>query len=225
MHVLRIVDVFSWFIVEGNAAKVFGTSIPSCYKGVEIDTANNTVYDAEIKHGVAQLQYSLPDLFVQTAKDLFTSNIGDSEAFGFCPILLTTADLYVARETFSVKAVEAGEKLEDFAYKVPYLVLTSGIGHDFQQHAKPRLEELEEITDSSTAMLLTSLRLQQGARASETLGSVVRGLLQGTQPQYDVLFGTVLVCTYENFMQLVGELKTAFGECLQSSKQLSQKPK
>lgn len=65
-HTLRVVDVFSPVMPGDEHTIAFDNKANFCLKGVEIDLNSGAVHDAEIRRGLAQLQYALPRLVTET---------------------------------------------------------------------------------------------------------------------------------------------------------------
>jgi hypothetical protein len=64
---LRSFDAFSHWFLPSNATVGFDKGVQFCYKGVEVDDISGQVFDSELKHGVAQLQYALPRVVCDNA--------------------------------------------------------------------------------------------------------------------------------------------------------------
>lgn len=140
--------------VDDFAGKYFGkqysiSSAPNLassitYKGTEINLTDGSVHDADLRHGIAQLRYGLPRLFRERVLEN-CSLLEEGYPFIFCPILVTTADLYIMNPGTSIKKVLKSSKLEELAKPVPYLVLHADYGPDFEIHCRTR--EFLELTD------------------------------------------------------------------------------
>ncbi|MDZ8140892.1 MAG: hypothetical protein RM049_37330, partial [Nostoc sp. DedQUE04] len=71
---IRAVDQFSKKFFRSNVTVEFDSHAPHCYKGIEVDESDGRVYDAELKHGISQLQYALPRLLTETSLEHRFSN-------------------------------------------------------------------------------------------------------------------------------------------------------
>ena len=188
---------------------------PLCYKGVEINISNGDVYDKDIKHGIAQLQYGLPRLI--TEEIMFS--IGNYEAsndapflvapFLVMPILLTTADIYVTKSITTMKDVERASDIADIADKAKYVVLYEDYGPDFERHSlkecKPLLDLINTKNFKSVNQRIEKLNLKQKYPRT-TPEQVAKGIAEGNLHYLKKYFGSYMVCNFENFPELIDRL-------------------
>ena len=103
-------DQFSrWFFLRHESVLAGDSS--SCYKGLEIDESNGNVYDAEIRHGIFQLQYALPRLLAELIRDSATAQFDEHAPFFIAPILVTNAPLVVARRNLTARQIQTATGL------------------------------------------------------------------------------------------------------------------
>lgn len=62
-YALHAEDQFSQLFFPVHATAYFEKVMFFCYKGTEINEKDGSVHDAELRHGIAQLQYALPRLY------------------------------------------------------------------------------------------------------------------------------------------------------------------
>ncbi|HKU77124.1 MAG TPA: hypothetical protein VJR02_24645 [Pyrinomonadaceae bacterium] len=145
---VRYVDDFAirYFGKRYSVQTPTGEPLPITYKGTEINLTDGSVYDADIRHGIAQLRYGLPRLLTERIVENFAL-MEEGNPFIFCPILVTTAEIYVMNPATSLKKVLKASKIDQLAKPVPYVVLHADYGPDFEMHCRSReFQELNQLT-------------------------------------------------------------------------------
>lgn len=142
-----------------NLAKKF----PICFKGVEIHQKDATPQN--IERGRSQLRYGTPRLAIhlsETQMNIF--NDEDLHLEFICPMLVTTAELFVLKNGLDLHDFRNVNELSDIASEVPALILTNPYSHLFADYAdkmikdlhlknpavKERLEQLDGILKKTT---------------------------------------------------------------------------
>lgn len=129
---------------------------PLCFKGVEILPNDATAQN--IERGRSQLRYGIPRLAIHLSETQMM-HFYDEELYVefICPILVTTADLFVLNKGLKLKGFQKANDINDIAYKVPAIILTNPYSHLFTDYvdkiisgfhdktpsAKDRLEQIE----------------------------------------------------------------------------------
>jgi hypothetical protein len=131
----------------------------------------------------------------------------DDEPNFFCPILLTTARLVVARRSITTKAVQEAKRVADLGRTVPYLVLFSEVGPDFQAHRQRTCAPLASVAGNPTARELDEYRRQNGEYSVNAPIQLAKDLSSATGPPHHDLFSQFVVCTLTSFPRLVGRLR------------------
>lgn len=136
---IRCVDEFTtrYFGKKYGFGTLPRSPLPITYKGTEINLTDGSVHDTDIKHGIAQLRYGLPRLLRERVLENL-SMIEEAIPFIFCPILVTTAEIYLMNSRTSLKKVLGASKIEQLAKPVPYVILHSDYGPDFEIHCRGR---------------------------------------------------------------------------------------
>jgi len=206
---IRAVDNFSKDILSPNCVVSFddNENLPFCFKGVEIDTVNSSAHDAQIRHGLSQLQYALPALFEHGIM------FGGEQPFFICPILLTNAPLYVANDDFSMQTVLSTNKVDDIAKKVPYLVTYHDISPDFTHHCINEFNtnlhyDLEEFED------IGKFRKSKGEYEHCLPIHLIDSLISGNKSTLKGYFTQYIVCNWEHFPELIQDIKDAISEAM-----------
>ena len=132
---------------------------PMCPKGVEIHS--NDATSQNIDRGRSQLVYGLPRLISHLAEgEIMKWNDVDLEIEMSCPMLVTTAGLFILKPGLSLESFLQAKDLADIAGQVPALILTTPYSHMFSDYAdhvisdlhnknpeiKKRLKELRDVS-------------------------------------------------------------------------------
>lgn len=232
---IRAIDDFSFCRVLDKPLYYFAASMFLCYKGTEIDSYNNTAYDAEIKHGITQLQYALPRLIKEEILFEVSQNPEEVVPFFVLPILVTTAELRVLRQATTLAKVEQTRILEDITKKVPYLVLFNPVSEDFIAHAKRQFKELANIGSyKNVADIEKQLRtsgiykdiknISDFEELSDTVyelnlpSSIGIALAKGEHYKLSMLCTEFLVCSFDALPEMLNQVKQAIRSCLRKRK-------
>jgi hypothetical protein len=136
---------------------------PMCFKGVELLPRDATAQN--IERGRSQLRYGTPRLAIHLLESqMMMFNDQDLLIEFICPILVTTADIFVLNKGLDLKDFQNANKITDIAYEVPALILTNPYSHLFTSYAetiiadfhsknpsaKERFEQLDRLTKKVT---------------------------------------------------------------------------
>lgn len=224
-HTLRVIDDFAPVMLESQPSVAFDKRASFCLKGVEIDLNNGNVYDAEIRRGLTQLQYALPRLVTEVIEWNLGMLPKECYPFLFCPILLTTSDILVAKTNTTVASVEGAETLTDLATPVPWVVVYCEQTQDFQRHRQTACEPLSELVESRATHWIDTVREEAGipdyalpsAACEELAGEFSRARLS----KY---FGQFIVCSLTHFEPLLNKLKAVASKTDKTRKDLLANP-
>lgn len=152
---IRIVDELSSFLssfdVPPNGTVPFDENMEFAFKGIEVDKEKGNAHDSEIRRGILQLQYALPQLLKTLIYWHLGAGANEGHPFFFCPILLTTAPLYLADHGLDVDAVKSATEIRDLAKEVPYLIVYSDYGPDFDAHCASLFGSFRKIESNQQA--------------------------------------------------------------------------
>lgn len=209
-HTIRAVDNFTKSKLDNNSVVSFdeNENLSFCLKGVEVDVINSAAHDGQIRHGLSQLQYALPAMFENLINSSSFESPDQAVPFFICPILLTNAPLFVAKEDFSMESVKNSDCLEDITREVPYLITYYDISPDFTKHCQNEfeskfqydLEYLEEV-----GLYRSSL----GSYEFELPIPLMESLMLGEPSELKKYFTQFIVCNWEGFPKLINDLKKA----------------
>jgi len=206
---IHAVDEFSSYFLDSNCTVSFDEDAIFCIKGVEIDLNNGNVIESEIKHGLAQLQYALPQYLAEEIK-FNVLNFGDDEEnrpFFYCSILLTTSEIYLAKSNTTIKSVEDSSSIDDFSSKVPYVIVYNDYSPDFDKHRERACNPLIDLIDSLSLENLEALRVQ-GKEYEHLLPlRLCEDLIESNGRGIHGFFSQTIVCSIEHFPSLVQKIK------------------
>lgn len=132
----RVFDQFSSYSLPRKNLVHLDDALTGVYKGVEVNLSDGDVSDVVIKSGINQLRYALPELI---ASELWFRSVGhpvDNTPVIVVPVLVTTAEIYVAKEEFTMAKVRTANTLDDLAEKVDFALVYSAGGPDFERHLR-----------------------------------------------------------------------------------------
>lgn len=182
----------------------FEPEMAQCYKGVEIDLGTGKVYDAELRHGVAQLQYALPSLAATLIRTAAGPPILDRVPFYFVGVLMTNARLFVAHDDLSLSSVSAASAMNDLAENVPYVALRLAEGPGFRNHATEVFTDIDKVITSNEISEIEAFR--SNFKYAETPGSVVAELRRG-RAGGGIQFHKIIVCDIQYVDELITKLQ------------------
>jgi hypothetical protein len=130
---IKIIDEFSNYRLRNGFGSMLD-HLDTCLKGVEVNLHTGDVHETGIVHGISQLTYGLTSI----VKDHILSNLGthieDCYPTVICPILVTTAELFITNENFSIEKVMQSNNFNELVRPVDYLTLYSNPFASFKTH-------------------------------------------------------------------------------------------
>jgi hypothetical protein len=111
---------------------------------VEVNTSSGEVFDKDIKHGISQLKYALPYVIRNAIEHNLNSHIDDAGHNFIIPILVTNADLFLLKETFSIEMLKTTNSVEELSTKVPNLIYYYDNGPEFKVHHRDVFKNFEQ---------------------------------------------------------------------------------
>lgn len=204
---MRAVDDFSRVFFKSNCTISFDQGSNFCMKGVEVDASTGAVHDAEIRHGLAQLQYALPRLLSERIRFNIHGHEEDNYPFIICPILLTTSDIFVARDDVSIATVESATVLEDIAVKAKYVTVYLDPTPDFQSHRQRACSDLDDLAKLKVTEQLDAFRKDRGEYVFKLPTEQCWRLASSNTEKFSEYFSQTVVCSLEHFPELIEEIK------------------
>lgn len=132
---IAIFQDFAATRVDTDVLYTFDDNFDYCWKGIELH--EDSVDPNRITHGINQLRYGS----IQLSKDCLISQVGswhDSELNieFICPILITTAPLYVFKHGLSLDNFQKAENVEDIAKEVEAVIVNPDPGVELKKYVK-----------------------------------------------------------------------------------------
>lgn len=181
---------------------------------MEVEVSTGSVHDAEIKHGLMQLQYALPRLLARRIDFAIHHPPEENSPFFFCPILLTTSTILVADQTTSIKKVEESNSIEDFSSPTPWVVVYSDLTPDFERHQKTECSSLASLVEDAWVKDIDEARLQGGEYESLLPSKLCSALAGLTDARLFKYFSQTIVCSLEHFPSLLEQIKETTNSAL-----------
>lgn len=208
--VIKMIDEFSEYTIENGDFNL--SNLKTCLKGIEINTQNGEVHDTGINHGINQLTYCLPSLLKQHLFGSLVGHLEDNHPYIICPILVTTADLRVLNQKFSIENLTKSESLEDISEEVPYLKFYSDVYPSFKEHCRNTFKNLLESDTDSRYEYFQELRKNDldslNLSKLENFISDPRSFLTDIQNSFsNDLFRETLICNFKYFPALLKEIR------------------
>lgn len=199
-----------------------------CLKGIEINLQTGDCYDNGIRHGINQLLYSLPHVMYERINASFYGHINDVNPFVISPILITTADLRILKDDFSMNNLQNSEELDDISEIVPYLKLHSETTPSFDIHCsnifedipleqnKERFNHFKNLRQREVDLFDREIVEKSYTSPSKLLTQLRNGLLTG-------LFNQTIICNINAFPDLLKEMKVQLEILIEGFEQIPEK--
>jgi len=178
-----------------------------CYKGTEINISTGIVDDSKLKHGISQLQYALPRLLVQNIIFCVNETKLKDHHFFYCPILVTTAELYITKNALKTQDIEKSSSLDQIAKKVPYLIVSLDYGPDFEKHCSKESENLENPSIKISLRNIEKYRNSKMGFPYRSPVKICERLVRSEKYQLQEYFSNFIVCSMKDFPTLLDEIK------------------
>jgi hypothetical protein len=189
-------------------------------KGIELNLQNGEVHDTGIHHGVNQLIYSLPVILSEAITNRLERHLDDVFPYGFCPILVTTAELRLLDLNFSIDSVKTTDTLEQISKEVPYLIFRTGLYPSFKKHCKNVFKNIPDEQDMERFEYfnyLQSLMINtiDGKKNEDPniryykTENLMNDLKRGSGQMY---FNEVIICNLQSFPALLKMIKSAINK-------------
>lgn len=112
-----------------------------CFKGVEVHQKDALTQN--IERGISQIRYGLPRLAIHLSEvQMMMFNDEDLNIEYICPMLVTTADLYVLKDNLKFSDFQKAKVITQIASKVDALILTTPYSHLFNSYADKIISDL-----------------------------------------------------------------------------------
>lgn len=220
-YTIRTVDNFTRMIVPTESTYALDEKIDFVVKGLEIDTSNGNVYDNELKHGLSKLAYALPDVMIKNISHCIHSHKEDNIPFFFVPILLTTSELFVTHDDFSLEKIRGAQELEDISEKVAYVIMENQHTPGFGSHRAKRFSAYDYFLDSPQLGFINSLREKHGEYTHTLPMERIMDLANNPHQPFPEYFSQILVCSLSSLDSLIMEIIEIVENAMKDAKKLA----
>lgn len=189
-----------------------------CLKGMEVNTQNGEVHDKGIIHGINQLVYSMPSLINRYIRGTLGDNLEDIFPYIICPILVTTAELRILNEDFSIENLKKSSSLDEISKVVPFLKVYSDVYPSFSEHCVNTFKNIpnqhqQKQYDYFKKLRTTSFTDDGYPDISKMYSRPDYFLTELQNGIGNDIFRETLVCNIEHFPKMLEEIKTGI-ECV-----------
>lgn len=208
--VIKVIDEFSE-IFSKNSFNNFGGE--TCLKGIEINTESGEVHDTGIVHGRSQLVYAMPHILYKQISGALYEHLVDVHPLIICPILVTTSELRILKDDFSIENVKQGSSLNEISDVVPYLRLFSSPYPSFDEHCANIFRDIPKDNQFERFEYFKELRKIEFNSKSKMpdikkMYSQPEDLLKSLKYGFGHdIFMEILVCNKTHFPELLEEIK------------------
>lgn len=217
-NTIRMVDKFSSYVIESDAAVAFDGSMPVCQKGLEIDTVKGDVDESAFRQGLSQLQYAIPFLLTENILLHIEEEPVKNIPFLFCPIFLTNSDLFVLGEAVTSEDIEASSHIRDVADETPYLMMYLDYSKDFENRCVSETSRLADIQRSDKAMSIERKRAGYYGSEFNLPFTIIESLITANRCYLDVFFTQFIICNSSHFPTLIDVIKETVKSALETRK-------
>ncbi len=211
---LRVIDQFSPFVISPEPSAAFDAGLTLCFRGVEIDAGTGETPGSSYKKSLSQLQNALPRLFTENTLECLTGPTPENRPFLFCPVLLTTAPLYVIQRDVELADIQAAESVTEIGDPHPFLVLYSDYSPDFKARCMDESSVLKDLLRTDEAMEIEMKKVRYYNSHSNLPLTIIDAVTSGQYAYLNAFFTRFIVCSLDGFPQLVDALKQAADDAL-----------
>jgi hypothetical protein len=204
---LRMVDQFSPFVISPDAAVGFDQNLPLCYKGMEVNLETGEVDEGLFRQGMWRLQNPLPRLLSENIQIQLTALRHENRPFLFCPVLLTTSELYVLRPDITLEGIAAAEDVRDVGTRTPYLVIYSDMSPDFRRRCVTEFDRLRPLLRDEKAEEIERKKARFYGDRINLPFTILDALMAADYFYLNAFFTQFVVCSNDAFPALVRLLK------------------
>lgn len=190
-------------------------------KGIEINTANGEVHDTGIHHGINQLMYSLPIILSDVIKNSFENDLSMVFPYAYCPILVTTADLRILNDDFSIELVKSAETLEEISNEIPYLIFNTGLYPSFKIHCKNVFQDMPDKTELERFNYFNDLHAIEVKNSDSKIFPTERFMNRLKKGLERSCFNDFIICNLKYLPDLLNLIKNSINNVIADTEKLT----
>jgi hypothetical protein len=218
---IRMIDQFSPYVISQKPAAAFDAEMPLCYRGIEINMATGEDAGPVFNRGILKLQHSLPRLLTENTFAMLTGPRKMNMPFLFCPVLVTSAPLYVIQKEVSTEDIRAASGIEEVASPAPCLIMYSDFSPDFKTRCMNEAEALKPLLRSEKVMEIEMKKVRHYNSHSNLPFTIIEALNAADFHYLNTLFTRFIVCTQNHFPDFVRGFKQAVHQSLENLEPLT----
>lgn len=215
---VRAVDQFSHYTLGGTALETLDAGLPVCQAGLEVDLTSGETDFSALDRGLTRLQHALPRLFSENVMSYMTAPPQENVPFLFCPILLSSAPLYVMNPEADMARFAEADQIGDIAEETPYLIMHMDYGPEFERLCREACEQMRILQRSDKAMLIEQKRARNAESQHFLPFTIIDALITGERYYLAAFFTQFMVCGPGAFPGLLDLLKKTASSVLRSRK-------
>jgi hypothetical protein len=194
---------------------VFDVPLHLCIKGIELHESDANTQS--ITRGLNQLKWAIPQLVSDLLhSQLSVIEMGWAKIEFICPILVTTASLYVLRTDLHLSDFQNAENLNDVSEKVEALMVSQDQGSQMSKYIEKLTDDIHDSYPEVVELFRSVAKVQNVANEFQSFywNSRIGGYMSSAASR-------VLVVTLDAFERLVAELGDSIEESKKTLKQVA----
>ena len=213
---IRIIDQFSPFMIPQEEFAGFESQSPQSFRGMEINIATGEDSGADFMTKLFRLQYFMPTLIIDRIFTFLAGRPDDNFPFLICPVLLTTAPIYLLDEDITPEDIEKASGIDDISSKKPYLIMETNIGPDFKHLCMKQARPLEKLLRTDEAMEIEMKKARFYQSRSNLPFTIIEAFIMGDYFYLSRFFTHFFICSADSFPNFIRQLKSMVGSGLKS---------
>ncbi len=204
---IRLMDQFSAFVMERDSIRAFDTSLPFCYKGLEVNLKSGETDENVFRKGLWHLQNPLPRLITDNILDFLSGPRENNRPFLFCPVLLTTSALYVMKADISMEEIERAAEVRELGEEVPWLLMYADMSPVFRKRCMDESARLNSLLRTEKAMEIEMRKARYYNSRIHLPFTIIDALNAADYYYMSIFFSRFVICNYTRFAELIRKIK------------------
>ncbi len=215
---LRIIDQFSPFRIPQEEFAGFESQSPQSFRGMEINIATGEDSGSDFMAKLFRLQYFMPSLITDRIFTFLTGPPHENFPFLICPLLLTTAPIYLLDKDITPKDIKAASRIEDISEKKTYIIMETNISPDFKHLCMDQSRPLEKLLRTDEAMEIEMKKARFYQSRSNLPFTIIEAFIRGDYFYLARFFTRFFICSQDGFPGFIRHIKSLVDSGLKSCK-------
>jgi len=208
-NTVRVVDQFSPCLIQPDAMTAFDAELPLCYKGMEVNLTSGDADENLFTAGMWQLQNPLPRLLTENVLSFLSGPRSANFPFFFCPVLLTTSDLFVLKKDIRLDEIEQAQNVAELGTQTPFLIMRSDMSPDFRARCISESGRLKPLLRTEKAMEIEMKKARYYNSHFNLPFTIIDALNTADYYYMNSFFTRFVICSNACFPDFVKKLKQA----------------